>query len=210
VTRALFLLLLAVRAGAWQLEGGAGVDERGRELDLRWRPYSKTMVDLDIAKRSAQDEEPDWVSDEKVKMTPPERPFGRIQGFTLREKTVRFIMVGRQGPLKATSTDKTGVVAALRAAEGAAAELLFGQLATAPGQAWELVSSAPGRGTLATRGSSERRRVTWHYLDFYREGGKASQLYILLYADKPRTDLPPAPAAGPAESKPLPRMLRSR
>lgn len=193
MTRAILLALcLASPAGAWDYLAGTEVDARAAEVDKRWRPYSKTMVDLDILKQSLQDQRPDWVKEEMRKTAPPERPFGRMAGFTLRERTVRYLFVGRHGPFTPTNTDRTGKLAALKAAEGAAASALLDMLAKAENRSWELSSSAPGRPVLHADGTDggPRTKVVWHYLDFYREDGADPQLYLFIMADAPREGVP--------------------
>ncbi|MDX6770978.1 MAG: hypothetical protein SF051_15705 [Elusimicrobiota bacterium] len=191
MTRALLLSVLAVPAGAWDLGNGAGVEERRRELQMAWRSYNATMVDQDIVKRSFQEEEPDWVRDEKTKMTPPERPFGRLQGFVYRRDDVRFKMVGRHGPLKETAPKREAQAArlkALRAAEGAAVEELWAAMKKSGDEALTLESSLPARDAYATQSdSTSPARVIWYPLDFYRDQGERAEFYYLLYADKPRS-----------------------
>ncbi len=206
MTRALLLLSLAVPAGAWEFGNGAGVEERSAELRGYWRPFNKTMVDLDMVKRSAQDEEPDWVTREKEKMTLPERPFGRLAGFVMRRDDVRFYVVGRHGPL--TEGLKDGAarkerLAALKRAEAAAVETLLETLSKEGEEGLELTSSAPGRASFSSEGAGEPVRVVWHPLDFYRDQGRGADLYVLLYADRRRAGVPPAApaAAAPAEDK---------
>lgn len=200
MTLAPLLLLLAAPAPAWELERGAAVAERGAELVKRWRPYSKTMVDLDIVKKAVQDEEPDWVTRDKEKVTPPERPFGRIHGFTLRERTVRYLVVGRHGPFAPDGRGERSPLHAMRQAELAASAALFQAVVEGPDEdkGWELVSSAAGRDARVQRASDGQPpiEVTWHYLDFYREQGKDAEFFVLIYADKPRPDLAPAPEPG--------------
>lgn len=199
MTRAILLglLLCALPAAAWDYLAGTEVDARAAEIDKRWRPYSKTMVDLDILKHALQDQRPDWVKEEMRKTAPPERPFGRMAGFTLREKTVRYLFVGRHGPFTPTAADRTGKLAALKAAEGAAASALLEALAKDGSRGWELSSSAPGRPVLHSDGADggDRVKVVWHYLDFYREDGADPQLYLFIMADAPRSGVPQEPAA---------------
>lgn len=215
MTLALLLLALSSPACAWELGNGAGVDERSMELRRYWRPFNGTMVDRDMVKRSAQEEEPDWVTREKEKMTPPDRPFGRVHGFTMRMRDVRFLMVGRYGPLSQRPKDPVKErVYALRMAEGAAVETLWRTLAKAPEASWELVSSAPGREAYsqpASLSGAQAARVVWHPLDFYREPGKDAEFYVLLYADKPRPGVPRAPggAEQPAAEKNI-RFMKGR
>lgn len=200
MTRALLLLALAVPASAWELENGAGVEERAAELQKRWRPYSKTMVDLDIVKKAAQEEEPDWVTREKEKITPPERPFGRVHGFTLRQKDVRFLIVARHGPF--APEGKRGPLPALKSAELAATAALFEAVTQSAQEGWEQSSSVPGRDRRVLPGEP-LMKLTWHYLDFYRESGKTPEFFVLIYADKPRADLAPAPEEGAKAQPPI-------
>lgn len=188
MTRALLLLALALPASAWELQEGAGVEERAHELAQVWRPYNGTMVDRDMVKRSAQEEQPDWVTREKEKMTPAERPFGRVHGFTMRRDDVRFVMLGRFGPLREKPTVKE-LVYALRMAEGAAVQTFWQTMSKTQETRWELASSAPGRDAYSSPASlqeAEKVRVTWHPLDFYRDQGDKAEFYVLFYADKPR------------------------
>ncbi len=182
MTRALLLLLLAVPSGAWELEADA-VDARAAELRQRWRPFNKTMVDLDMVKRSAQDEEPDWVSEEKRKTAPPERPFARMAGSVLRRADVRYVIVGRHAPVKEKEKVK-----ALRLAEGAAAAELWRLITEDDERRWVLSSTAPGRDAFRT-GPSLRERpnhAAWSPLDWYREPGAKGEFFVLLFADVPR------------------------
>lgn len=199
MTRAILpaLLLLAAPAAAWDLEEGAGIAERARDLQQLWRPYNGTMVDRDMVKRSSQEREPDWVTREKGKITPPERPFGRVHGFTLRRDDVRFVMMGRYGPLPVKPKVKE-LVYALRMAEGAGVAELWKALSRTEGEKLELSSSAPGRDAFSSPASLrdvETLKLVWHPLDFYRDPGKNAEFYVLFYADKPRG--PIAPAGGP-------------
>jgi hypothetical protein len=214
VTRALLVLLLAAPASAWELGNGAGVAARGAELVKRWRPYSKTMVDLDIVKKSLQDEEPDWVTREKEKMTPPERPFGRIHGFTMRERDVRYLVVGRHSPFEKDDKNRRGPLHAARSAEAAALAALFEAVTDGPDavHGWELVPSAAGRDRQVHEGEDGQPpiQVTWFILDFYRETGKGGEFYVLLYADKPRAGVPPAPEEGAAKQEPPMRFFKDK
>lgn len=189
------MLSLAAPAAAWELGAGAGVNERARELERAWRPYNKTMADLDMVKRADQDEPPDWVLREQEKMVPRERPFGRIAGFTLRRDDARFLMVGRHRPLTPGLPERAARkerLQALRLAEAAAVEAFWKSLAETPDERWELVSTAPGRETYASAPSlrDKAARVVWSPLDWYRDPGKEGEFYVLLYADKPRRTAP--------------------
>lgn len=189
---------LAVPAGAWQLGEGAGIEARRDELTKTWRSYNRTMVDNYMVKHVAQEEEPDWVKREKEKMTPPDRPFGRLAGFTLRRDTVRHLMVGRHGPLteglKKSEAQKQRL-AALRQAEDAAVAKLWASLNKTPGEKLELAAMPPGRDAFASRAEGELVVVTWVPLDWYYDEGPNAELYVLLYADKPRGPKPePLPA----------------
>lgn len=214
MTRALLALLLAAPASAWEQGNGAGVAARGAELVKRWRPYSKTMVDLDIVKKSVQDEEPDWVTREKEKTTPPERPFGRIHSFVMRERDVRYLVVGRHSPFEKDDKNRRGPLHALKNAELAATAALFEAVADGPDAAhgWVLSSSAAGRDRRVHEGEDGEPPipVTWHYLDFYRESGKGGEFYVLLYADKPRAGVPAAPEEKTAEKEPPMRFFKDR
>jgi hypothetical protein len=214
VTRALLVLLLAAPASAWELGNGAGVAARGAELVKRWRPYSKTMVDLDIVKKSLQDEEPDWVTRDKEKITPPERPFGRIHGFTMRERDVRYLIVARHSPFEKDDKNRRGPLMALKNAELAATAALFEAVTDGPDAArgWVLSSSAAGRDRRVHEGEDGQPplQVTWHYLDSYRETGKGGEFYVLLYADKPRAGVPAAPEEGAAGKEPPMRFFKDQ
>ena len=197
-------MTMAVPAGAWPLGEGAGIEARRDELTKTWRSYNRTMVDTYMVKHAAQEEEPDWVKREKEKMTPPERPFGRLAGFTLRRDTVRYMMVGRHGPLTEGLTEREARkerLAALRQAEDAAVAKLWSTLNDAPGEKLELSAMPPGRDAFASRAAGEPVSVTWVPLDWYYDEGKGAELYVLLYADKPRGAVGEIPAA--KSKKPL-------
>jgi hypothetical protein len=154
------------------------------------------------------------VTRDKEKITPPERPFGRIHGFTMRERDVRYLIVARHSPFEKDDKNRRGPLMALKNAELAATAALFEAVTDGPDAArgWVLSSSAAGRDRRVHEGEDGQPplQVTWHYLDSYRETGKGGEFYVLLYADKPRAGVPAAPEEGAAGKEPPMRFFKDQ